>query len=83
MPLSDPGIVDRIAEKLGKYEKFIKINWEQVISSNEPIDMSVFNGGPDDVSVDMNKKLVRLDFEKIHQVLNRPEIQNGGEDANK
>jgi hypothetical protein len=69
--LPDPGIVDRTAEKLAKYEKFIKINWEQVISSNEPIDMSVFNGA-DDNSVDLTrKKQVQLDFQKIHEILNQ------------
>ena len=34
VPLPDPEVVDRIAAKLAKYEKFIKINWEQVISSS-------------------------------------------------
>ena len=62
-PLDDPQIVEKVSEKLGKYEKFIKINWEQVITSPEPVDMSLFHGTADDVSVDLNrKKLVQLDF---------------------
>jgi hypothetical protein len=28
------------------------------------------------------KKLVQLDFEKIHEVLSQPEVLGGGEDAN-
>jgi len=40
--------------------------------------MSVFNGA-DDNSVDMTrKKQVQLDFQKIHDVLNHPEIKDGG-----
>ena len=73
IPLPDPEVVDRIAAKLAKYEKFIKINWEQVISSSEPIDMSVFHGN-DDASVDLNrKKQVQLDFQAVRKLLGRPE----------
>ena len=44
--------------------------------------MSVFNG--DDNSVDMTrKKQVQLDFQKIHEVLNQPELKEGGEEANR
>ena len=69
--MPDPGIVDRISEKLSKYDKFIKINLQQVVASNEPIEMSLFNG--DDNSVDLTKKkLTPLDFEKIKSVLNQP-----------
>lgn len=54
------------------------MNLEQVVASSEPIDISLFNG--DDASVDMNrKKLMPLDFEKIKDILNRPEVPNGGE----
>lgn len=48
------------------------MNLEQVVSSSEPVDISLFNG--DDVSVDLNKKkLVQLDFEKIKEILNLDE----------
>lgn len=80
--LPDPSIVDRISEKLSKYDKFIKINLQQVVASNEPIEMSLFNG--DDNSVDFTKKkLTPLDFEKIKFVLNQPEAVGGSEEANK
>lgn len=70
--MADPDIVDRVSEKLGKYEKFITMNLEQVVSSSEPVDISLFNG--DDVSVDLNKKkLVQLDFDKIKELLKKEE----------
>jgi len=81
--LPDPEIVDRISVKLAKYEKFIKINWEQVISSTEPIDMSVFNGA-DDTSVDMNrKKQVQLDFQAVHRILSQAEKKDEKEEEKK
>ena len=80
--LEDPDIVDRIAEKLSKYEKFISMNFKQVVASAEPIDFSVFND--DDVSVDMNrKKMIQLDFARIHECLNQAEVPGGAEETNK
>ena len=46
VPLPDPE-VGRIVVKLTKYEQFVRINWEQVISSSESIDMSVFHYNDD------------------------------------
>lgn len=81
IPLPDPEIVDRISQKLGKYQKFIKMNLEQVVASSQPIDISLFNG--DDVSVDLNKKkLIQLDFLKVKACLSQAQIAGGGE-ANK
>lgn len=33
VPLADPDIIDKIAYKLGKYEKFMKMKIEEVIDS--------------------------------------------------
>lgn len=60
---------------------------EEIIQG-ENFDFSVFTPAGEDDSVMLNRigkgsKLIQLDFAKIHECLNQPEVPKGGEAANK
>lgn len=77
-PLDDPTIIQKIGKKLSKYESFVKMNIEDLISEN--VDFSLFQRPDHDLSVDMVKKnnddrpqfYIQLDFDKITALLANP-----------
>jgi hypothetical protein len=74
VPLAEPDLIDKIALKLGKYERFMKMKIEEIIEG-ENFDFSVFTPAGEDDSVMLNRvgkatsKLIQLDFAKIHACL--------------
>lgn len=66
-PLDDPSVIEKIGKKLSKYESFVKMNIEDLISEN--VDFSLFERPDHDASVDMVRKnnedrqfYIQLDF---------------------
>jgi hypothetical protein len=78
IPLDDPTVVDKIGKKLSKYESFVKMNIEDLISEN--VDFSLFERPENDLSVDMVRRnndarmqyLIPLDFDKVKAILSSP-----------
>jgi hypothetical protein len=83
--MSDPTLVEKIGKKLNKYESFINMNIEDLISEN--VDFSLFERAEHDVSTSEIARnnnpyseytrahnLIQLDYQKVKEALARAEV---------